>query len=53
MKRLENDNEIKSIVDFGCGTGYSTPLGKDCLGIDVSPAMISVAKLTIQIKTLS
>lgn len=31
-------------VDFGCGTGISTPCKKDAIGIDVSNEMLTVAR---------
>lgn len=34
----------KTILDFGCGTGFSTCDNKGCLGIDTSKEMIDEAK---------
>lgn len=42
------DSNIKSIINFGCGTGKHdielTKLGFQCTGIDMSPLMIDIAK---------
>ena len=44
----KKENDIKSILDFGCGTGSFCNLlsekGYDCLGIDPSISMIEIAK---------
>lgn len=45
LNNLQKNKQIKTIADFGCGTGYSTPHGDGCIGVDVSPQMINVAKL--------
>lgn len=41
-------NEIKNIINYGCGTGKHdielAKLGYNCIGIDMSPLMIDIAK---------
>ena len=40
----------KSILDIGCGVGYSTQYNPKSLGIDTSPEMISQAKYNFPTK---
>jgi SAM-dependent methyltransferase len=41
---LEQCGDSKRILDFGCGTGFSTSKNDGCIGIDTSDEMIIEAK---------
>lgn len=45
---ISTDNNI---VDFGCGTGLSTPRRRCCIGVDVSNEMLNIARLINPIAT--
>lgn len=47
---LNTQDYRKSILDMGCGVGYSTQSNSKSLGIDTSPEMISQAKLNFPTK---
>ena len=42
---IESQDKNKSILDIGCGTGFSTSYNKNSLGLDASEEMINTAKL--------
>jgi SAM-dependent methyltransferase len=48
IDRVFRENQVKSVIDLGCGTGIHVRelarLGYSAVGIDLSPSMIRVAK---------
>ncbi len=53
LKRYGKEN-IKSVINYGCGTGKHdielSKLGYQCIGIDMSPLMVDIARNNVQIE---